>query len=156
MFVDDVDRQRFCRLLTKTIGRNDWTCHAFCLMSTDYHLLLGVRANGLQSGMQRLNGQYAQGFNRLHGRSGHLHGDRYHIEPILTDGHMLYAFRYIARNPVEAGLCSSAADWLWSSYRGTAGLDGRFAFVDDAVIRGYFGGDSKEALQLLRAFVESS
>lgn len=76
MFVDDADRNRFCRLLTARIRRNEWTCHAFCLMTTHYHLLLGVRANSLQPGMHRLNGQYAQGFNARHGRSGHLHGDR--------------------------------------------------------------------------------
>lgn len=79
-----------------------------------------------------------------------------HCEPVSTDGHMLYAFRYIARNPVEAGLCRSPADWLWSSYRRTAGLDGRFAFVNDAAIRHYFGGDTEEASRLLRSFVESS
>ena len=125
-------------------------------MPTHYHLLIDVPANSLQSGMQRLNGQYAQNFNRQHDRSGHLHGDRYHAEPVLTDGHMLYAFRYILRNPLEAGLCDHPADWRWSSYRGTAGLDEGFAFVTNGPIRDYFGGDSEEALRLLRNFVESS
>jgi hypothetical protein len=125
-------------------------------MPTHYHLLIHVPANRLQAGMQILNGQYAQNFNRQHGRSGHLHGDRYHAEPVLTDGHMLYASRYIYRNPLEAGLCDSPADWRWSSYRGTAGLDDPFAFVDDAAIRDYFGGNDEPALQMLRNFVESS
>lgn len=154
--LDDLDRRAFCRLLSKMIARFDWRCPAFCLMPTHYHLLIDVAENNLQAGMHQLNGQYAQNFNRRHRRSGHLHGARYHAEPVLTDGHMLYAFRYIARNPLEAELCDSPADWLWSSYRGTAGLDGRFAFVDDAVIRDYFGGDSEEALRLLRNFVERS
>jgi len=154
MFRDNLDRADFCRRLARTIRRFDWTCHAFCLMPTHYHLLLDVPANHLQAGMHRLNGQYAQNFNRQHRRSGHLHGDRYHAEPVLTDGHMLYASRYIARNPVEAGMCASPADWLWSSYRGTAGLDGQFAFVDDSRIREYFGGDTEDALRLLRNFVE--
>jgi REP element-mobilizing transposase RayT len=156
LFLDDTDRVDFCRRLAKTIRRFTWTCRAFCLMPTHYHLLIDVPANNLQVGMHRLNGQYAQNFNRQHIRSGHLHGDRYHAEPVLTDGHMLHAFRYIVRNPVEAGLCSSPGDWLWSSYRGTAGLDGAYAFVDDAPIREYFGGESDEALRLLRNFVEAS
>ena len=154
MFRDDLDRTDFCRRLDRTIRRFGWTCHQFCLMSTHYHLLVDVPTNRLQAGMHRLNGQYAQNFNRQHRRSGHLHGDRYHAEPVLTDGHMLHACRYIARNPVEAGLCVSPADWLWGSYRGTAGLDGRFAFVDDSRIREYFGGSTEDALQLLRSFVE--
>jgi REP-associated tyrosine transposase len=31
--------------------------------------------------------------------------------------------RYIVLNPVRAGLCSSPAEWGWSSYRACAGLD---------------------------------
>lgn len=154
LFLDDIDRAAFCRLLAKTIRRFKWTCRAFCLMPTHYHLLIDVPENGLQAGMHRLNGQYAQNFNLQHRRSGHLHGDRYHAEPVLTDGHMLHAFRYIARNPVEAGLCPSPEDWLWSSYRGTAGLDGAVVFVTAGPIRDYFGGDTEEALRLLRNFVE--
>jgi putative transposase len=156
MFLDDLDRNDFCRRLAKSIRRFRWRCRSFCLMPTHYHLLLDVAANTLQAGMQILNGQYAQNFNRQHRRSGHLHGDRYHAEPVLTDGHMLHAFRYIAQNPVRAGLCDNPADWLWSSYRGTAGIDGRFAFVSHDSIREYFGGSTEEALRLLRNFVETS
>jgi REP-associated tyrosine transposase len=156
LFLDDLDRRDFCRRLALTVRRSRWTCREFCLMPTHYHLLVDVPADGLQPGMHSLNGQYAQSFNRRHRRSGHLHGDRYHAEPVLTDGHMLHAFRYIARNPVEAGLCESPAGWPWSSYRGTAGFEGRFAFVDDGAIRDYFGGDSDESLRLLRNFVETS
>jgi len=156
MFADDVDYTDFCRRLSHLIRSYRWTCHAFCLMTTHYHLLLHVPENSLQPGMHKLDGEYAQQFNRRHGRSGHLCGDRYHPEPVLSDGHMLGAFRYIAQNPVKAGLCESPRDWLWSSYRGTAGLDSRFAFVDDAMIHGYFGGSTDEALRQLRSFVEDS
>lgn len=156
MFIDDVDRANFCRLLARTTDRFGWACHAFCLMTTHYHLLVDVAPNRLQPGMHRLNGQYAQGFNQRHGRSGHLRGDRYTAEPVTSDGHMLSAFRYVARNPVKAGLCASPADWLWSSYRGTAGLDGAFAFVDNGRMRAYFGGDGADALRQLRNFVEDT
>ncbi|MBV8063973.1 MAG: transposase [Actinobacteria bacterium] len=156
MFADNVDRAHFCRRLASVIADARWQCRAFCLMTTHYHLLMDVPANTLQPGMQRLNGPYAQGFNRRRGRSGHLRGDRYAAAPVESVGHMLRAFRYIARNPVEAGLCSSPVDWLWSSYRGAAGLDGAFAFVNDASLREYFGGDSAESLRVLRGFVEDS
>jgi REP element-mobilizing transposase RayT len=156
MFVDTTDRMDFLGRLARTIRRFSWSCRAFCLMTTHYHLLVEVEANRLQPGMHRLNGQYAQEFNRQHGRSGHLRGDRYRATPVETERHLLAAFRYIVRNPVRAGLCESPADWRWSSYRGTAGLDSRFAFVDDMPIRAYFGGDNAKALQLLRDFSEVS
>jgi putative transposase len=156
MFVNDFDRASFCSRLTRVIAKFGWTCRAFCLMTTHYHLILDVEANRLQPGMQSLNGPYAQGFNKMHGRTGHLHGDRYHAEPILSDGHMLGAFRYVARNPVRAGLCRNPTEWMWSSYRGHAGLDYAFAFVDHEPMRAYFGHDREVATRALRNFVEGS
>jgi REP element-mobilizing transposase RayT len=153
MFLDDYDRTFFCILLARTVRRHAWICRAFCLMTTHYHLLLDVQENALQPGMQRLNGPYAQRFNARHRRSGHLRGDRYHAIQVESDGHMLQLLRYIARNPVEAGLCEHPSDWPWSSYRGCAELDGGFAFVDSSPLRAYFGRDRRAATKLLRSFV---
>ena len=154
MFLDDVDRTDFLRRLVLVSERFDWRCRAFCLMTTHYHLLLEVKADHLQPGMHRLNGQYAEEFNRRHGRKGHLRGDRYAARPVLTLSHLVAAFRYIVRNPVRAGMCKSPGDWFWSGFRRTAGLDGGFAFIDDEPILKYFGGSSEDALQRLRDFCE--
>jgi REP element-mobilizing transposase RayT len=156
MFVDTTDRMDFCGRLSRTKHMYEWRCIAFCLMTTHYHLLVEVGTNALQPAMHRLNGQYAQEFNRAHARSGHLRGDRYSADPVATESHLLAAFRYIVRNPVRAGICRRPGDWPWSSYRGTAGFDPYFAFVDDALIRDYFGGATEKALQLLRDFAEVS
>ncbi len=154
MFHDDFDRAGFCNRLAHITRALEWTCRSFCLMTTHYHLIVDVAENRLQPGMQRLNGPYAQEFNRRHGRSGHLRGERYRATPILSDGHMLRAFRYVVRNPVKAGLCATPADWKWSSYRGHAGLDPGFSFVEHDPIRTYFGHDREGAIRQMRAFVE--
>jgi putative transposase len=153
MFRDDHDRTLFCVLLARTIKKHEWICRAFCLMTSHYHLLLDVEHNALQRGMQQLNGPYAQRFNARHKRSGHLRGDRYAAKPVESDGHMLHALRYIARNPVEAGVCMRPSDWPWGSYRGCAEFDVGFDFVDSSSLRSYFGRDRREATRLLRAFV---
>jgi putative transposase len=155
-FVDDVDRTDFCRRLSKAIETRRWLCRAFCLMTTHFHLLLDVGDDSIQAGMHQINGQYAQQFNRRHGRSGHLCGDRYGSVRTLSDMQMLRTFRYIARNPVEGGLCASPADWIWGSYRGCIGLDPDFPFVTHAPMQAYFGGASKRAVQELRDFVEGA
>ncbi len=153
IYVDDVDRTWFCAYLTRAITANAWTCRAFCLMTTHYHLLLDVPHNALQKGMQGLNGCYARRFNQRHGRRGHLFGERYYAGRVDSDGHMLAVLRYIARNPVEAGLAAEPEEWLWSSYRGCAGIDAGFAFVDSRSLRRYFGRDEARSCELLRAFV---
>ncbi|MGH7960655.1 MAG: transposase, partial [Candidatus Binatia bacterium] len=40
IFADDDDRQGFLTLLSHTIERFGWRCHAYCLMSNHYHLLI--------------------------------------------------------------------------------------------------------------------
>jgi putative transposase len=76
IFRDDDERRLFLRLLADVVRRNEWRCHAFCLMTNHYHLVVEAFVWRLAVGMQRLNGVYAQAFNRRHTRSGHLFGDR--------------------------------------------------------------------------------
>ena len=155
MFLDDVDRTSFCNRLGRIVREHGWICHAFCLMPTHFHLLVEVQANGLQRGMQRLNGPYAQWFNRSHDRSGHLGGERYYAGAVTAEGHELQLLRYLARNPVEAGICNEPSEWLWGSYRGCAGIDAGFPFVDSRRLRDYFGSDEQTACRMLRNFVNA-
>jgi putative transposase len=49
---------------------------------------------------------------------------------VMDEPHLLAATRYIALNPVSAGLVSRAADWPWSSARAhLAGQDDELATV---------------------------
>jgi len=124
-------------------------------MSTHYHLLLEVEEDALQPGMRVLNGCYAQQFNRRWSRSGHLKGGPYGATCVETEEHLLSCVRYIARNPVEAELCSHPAEWYWSSYRGSAGYDKGFRFVTNDLVLSLFHEDRTRAQRLLRIFVET-
>ena len=46
--------------------------------------------------------------------------------------------RYIALNPVKARLCRDAADWPWSTYRATAGLEDAPAWLHREWLRWAF------------------
>jgi putative transposase len=117
--VDDEDRASFVRLLNDTIRRFGLRCYAWCLMTTHYHLLIKSSREALSLGLGRLNGCYAQGFNKRHGRRGHLFGDRFSAFVVEGDEHFEEAGRYILLNPVRAGLCAAAEEWQWSgSYFG--------------------------------------
>jgi putative transposase len=154
LFGDDFDRTMFCNLLVRRLRRSSWSCLAFCLMSTHYHLLLAAPDDGLQQGMRCLNGHYAYAFNRRHGRSGHLFGGRYFALPVLTDTSLRQRFRYLALNPVRAKVCTSPLDWTWSSYRDAATGSRTFAFVDHTKVIDAFGGDWIEAAAFMREYVE--
>jgi REP element-mobilizing transposase RayT len=154
VFTDADECRHFCELIRRSAARHGWKVLAFCVMSTHYHLLVEVPDEALKAGMKSLNWRYARWFNSRRGRWGHLFGDRYYCVPVKTEGHLLRALRYIARNPVRAGLCKRAADWRWSSYARLVGLDNSFPFVDVELLRGYFGANRRQAIARIRQFVD--
>jgi REP-associated tyrosine transposase len=153
-FRNDGDRLYFLQLLDRIVTRHRWLCQAYCLLGTHYHLLLETPAPDLSDGMHRLNGIYAQRFNKHHERRGHLFGDRFTSVRVTSDGHLLHLSRYIALNPVRAGLCTRPENWEWSSYAAAIGLRMPPAFLDtDGVLR-RFGRSRNVARRRLRTFVE--
>jgi putative transposase len=113
IFRDDVDYLTFLRMLREVQSRFAWLLHAYCLMPNHYHLVLGSDAP-LDRGMHLLNGRYARRFNKRHGHTGHVFEGPYDPKPVESDEHFTECCRYIAENPVRAGLCETAADWPWS------------------------------------------
>ncbi|HXY80674.1 MAG TPA: transposase [Gaiellaceae bacterium] len=155
LFRDSIDYLVLCAELAATIARSRWRCIAFCFLGTHLHLLLEVEDDALPTGMQRLNNAYARNFNRRYGLRGHVFAKRYYAGRIDTEEHLLTAFRYVVRNPVEANLCTMPGDWGWSSYAGTVGLAEPFGFVDASPVVDCFGRPAAAALQRLRDFVEA-
>jgi putative transposase len=123
IYLDDEDRRTFLRLLARTARRYGWSIHSYCLLTNHYHLLLQLGPGGLSRGMCQLNGGYALMFNARHGCSNHLFGRRFWDELIETDSHYFEACRYVALNPIRAGLERALGTWPWSSYRPIIGAD---------------------------------
>ena len=115
VFLDDDERRLFLALLAAQVRRHDWRVHAFCLLTNHYHLVVETQLWRLSDGMQRLNGAYAQAFNRRHHRSGHLFGDRFAAWLVESDDHLRAAVEYVLQNPVRAGLALTAGEWRWSA-----------------------------------------
>ena len=123
IYRDDVDREHFLLLLSESVIRFGWKLFAWVLMSNHYHLVLQTPQPNLSRGMHWLNGRYAQWFNRRHGRSGHLFQGRFHGKVVEKESYLFTVARYVVLNPVRAGLIGHPAEWRWSSYRQTAGID---------------------------------
>lgn len=154
IYRDDDDRRRFLAWLGRAASRCEWECIAYTLMTNHYHLLIWTREPNLDVGMKLLNGVYAQGFNRKHGRSGHLFESRYFSCAVETEGNLLATARYDALNPVRAGLCSRPQAWRWSSYAATAGYRRAPRFLRPQRLLDAFDAPREEAIRRLREFVE--
>jgi len=156
LFRDDVDRSIWLRLLARTTRKVGWTCIAYMLMPTHYHLIVEVDSGVMSRGMFMLNLGYARGFNKRYALRGHVQFRRYGAKRIHDDSQLLTAFKYVVRNPVEASLCASPCDWPWSSYPATVGLADASSFVDAARVMGCFAESREQATARLRRYVEES
>lgn len=123
IFDDDQDRRQFLATLEQVVDRFNWVCHAWCLMDNHYHLLIQTPDGNLSRGMRQLNGVYTQASNRRHRRVGHLFQGRFKAILVDSDAYLLELGRYVVLNPVRAGMVKDPADWPWSSYRASVGLD---------------------------------
>lgn len=154
LYRDATDRLEFLRHLARISARTGWTCIAYCLMASHYHLIVNVGDGVLPTAMHGLNLRYAIHHNRRYGLRGHVQFARYGSRRLADDGDLLHAFSYVVNNPVAAGLCASADGWRWSSYRATVGLDELPSFVDPARLLHCFHWPEVEPAAALRTYVE--
>jgi hypothetical protein len=71
---------------------------------------------------------------------------------IESDEDLAGVYRYVARNPVRAGICARPDQWPWSSYTGLVrGWEGT-AYRSPTLLE-QFGG--RRGVRALRAFVEA-
>jgi putative transposase len=124
IFLDEGDRLYWLELLGQTCARFNWKVHAYCLMDNHFHIVVETVEGNLSAGMRQLNGVYTQWHNRTHGRVGHVFQGRFKAIVVHKQGYLLELARYVVLNPVRAGMCDQAEDWLWSSYHATAGIKG--------------------------------
>jgi REP element-mobilizing transposase RayT len=154
IFLDDTDRKAFLAILGREIDQHAWNCYAYCLMDNHYHLLIETPEANLMRGMQRLNGRYAQCFNRRHQRVGHLFQGRYKSIIVDRESHLLELARYIVLNPVRAGIVAQAGAWSWSSFRATTNEAPRPPWLNVAWLLSQFGQNESLAIEAYRQFVQ--
>jgi putative transposase len=156
IFIDDNDRRFFERILAQVVLDHAWRCNSYCLMNNHFHLMLETPEPNLSIGMKYLNGVYSQRFNVRHERVGHLMQGRFFSRLINGDSCYLALARYIVLNPVRAGLCRTAGEWRWSSYRAIAGLVTEPPYLDTEFLHGMFARDKTSAAVQYAEFVRLS
>jgi REP element-mobilizing transposase RayT len=139
VFRTSADGRVFLSTLGEVVTDREWRCHCYCLMPNHYHLLVETPSADLPEGMRDLNSAYATRFNTAHDLTGHVFQGRYASRVVRSQEHVLEVARYIPLNPVRAGLCRGPADWAWSSYRATAGLDRPAPWLTTGTTLRWFG-----------------
>lgn len=117
VYLNQTDFKDFLDLFSDVCERYHWRCHAYCLMTNHYHLLIESIDGNLSAGMRHLNGVYTQRFNKRHQHVGHVFQGRFKAILVDADAHLLELARYVVLNPVRANMVKTAGQWAWSSYR---------------------------------------
>ena len=153
VFLDEQDRRVFLELLARVVERFGLVVYAYCVMGNHYHLVVEAPRGNLSQGMRQLNGCYAQYFNRRYGRCGHVFQARFRSILVESDSYLLSVCRYAVLNPLRAGICRRPEQWLWSSYRASAGIDAAPGFLAVDRLLGMFAPTRAQAQVLYRRFV---
>ena len=154
IFLNDEDRSAFLDVVAEAVARYGWGCHAYCLMSNHFHLLIETPSPNLSRGMQFLNGVYTQKFNRHYKRFGHVLQGRYKAILVERESHLLELARYVVLNPVRAKMIRSARDWTWSNYRATSGQAEVPEFLDIDWTLSQFDSRRDRAVRAYKRFVK--
>ncbi len=154
IFIDNKDYRMFLSILASVVKQYRWIVHAYCLMGNHYHLLVETPQANLSQGMRQLNGVYTQKYNRAHNRVGHLLQGRYKAFVVEKDPYLLELSRYIALNPIRAGLVRSPEDWVWSSYGATTGVKPQESFLHTDWLLDLFSASKGQARERYASFVK--
>jgi len=153
IYLDEIDKRNFLKIFTSVVDRFNWLCHSYCLMNNHYHLIIETPEGNLSRGMRQLNGVYTQNFNLRHNRVGHLFQGRYKAILVEKETYLLVLSRYVALNPLRAGLVKMIEDWEWSSHRAIIGIGKKPPFLTVDWILSQFGDDKSMAKSRYKQFV---
>jgi len=119
-FVED-DYRFYLKTLKAACTKYDVRLHAYVLMTNHVHLLMTPREEtGISRVMQSIGRCYVQYINKTYRRTGTLWEGRHKANLIQAERYLLYCYRYIELNPVNANMVEHPGNYRWSSYQHNA------------------------------------
>ncbi len=99
------------REINKAVTHYQGELHALVMMDTHVHLLIGSLGNKENYFCEDLKLAFSSTHSQIDG----------HCEPITNYAQYLNAYKYIYRNPVEAGLAKTVQDYSFSTVQSLLG-----------------------------------
>lgn len=117
LFETDADIRFFLSKLARAARSGRIEVHAWCVLTTHFHLLVRCPTGELGAVMQQAQGSYARSFNRTRRRDGPLHRGRFVSKPVDSLTYRKALVAYIDGNAIAAGMCSQPWEYPWCSAR---------------------------------------
>lgn len=118
IFIRNDYKERYLRILFDYIEDSSVKITAYCVMDNHVHILIFTEdVHNMSKLMAMVNTKYAKYYNSIMNRCGYVYRDRFKSEMIMDRRHLQNCIKYIHNNPVKAGICNSAIEYKYSSYR---------------------------------------
>ena len=109
------DKRFFLARFIRQIRLGRLELHAYCLMTTHFHVLVRSPIGELSEAMRRVQNEHSRRFNRRNRRDGALVRGRFFSKPVRSEFYRRTLVRYIDSNPVRAGIVRSSAHYEFGS-----------------------------------------
>jgi REP element-mobilizing transposase RayT len=94
---------------------------SFVLMTNHFHLLVRAPQGNLSEAMNYFMRETSRRIGEMAGRINQTYGSRFHRTLVSDPYYYQSVYKYVYRNPVEAGLCWRAEDYPYSTLHGLIG-----------------------------------
>ncbi|MBL8859617.1 MAG: transposase [Planctomycetes bacterium] len=111
------DVRYFLSRLARAVRAGQIELHAYCIMTTHFHMLVRSTGGELSVAMARVQNDYVRWFNRGRRRDGSLFRGRFRSLPVDSMEYRRRLVRYIDDNPVLAGVVPAPEMYPHSSAR---------------------------------------
>lgn len=112
--------------------------HSFVLMSNHFHLLVTAPLNNLPLALRWFMTETSREIAFKTNRINHVYGQRNYKCLIDSYHYYMHAYKYVYRNPVEAGLCDTVEAYPFSTFNRMLGINPlRFPIVPDLLFEDF-------------------
>jgi putative transposase len=91
--------------------------HSFVLMNNHFHMIVRTPLMNLDSAMNYFMRETSRIIGNRSGRINQVYGGPYHWSLIKSPIYFLHAYKYVYRNPIEAGLINNVEEYKYSTLR---------------------------------------
>ncbi len=95
--------------------------HSFVLMNNHFHLVISAPNMNLSEAMNYFMREVSRQITRISGRINSTFGSRFHRSLIPRYHHYMNVYKYVYRNPIEAGLARCVEQYKFSTLHGLLG-----------------------------------
>lgn len=99
-------------------------------MSNHYHLIALAPDGNLSEGMNYFMRETSRVIGKQARRINQVYGGRFYRSCIKSNHYYSHAYKYIYRNPVEAGICNNVLDYKYSTLNQLLGKNKLFIPVE--------------------------